>query len=372
MAVITPEQVAAFRLDSHHLLDPLSPDHLADVARDTGGIQAQVSSAARLSFRARTHGITSEMVDDALWKDRSLVKIWIMRHTVHILPAEDLPIYISALGGSLMRITQNWYEQAGLTAEVRRTMLDAALEALEGGPMTRKDLADSVEPIIGSKHRRWVEGSWGGVMKQGFLEGDMVFGPDRGQNSTFMRRDQALPAWDPPPVEEALTHLMRTYLHAYGPARVQDFVAWTASTVKECKGPWATLADETVEVQHGGRACSMLKEDHERAVSIEPEGLHVDLLGHFDTYLLGHKERTEVVDRPFLKRVSRPAGWIMPVVRVNGRAVATWSVERKASKATISVAPFGKLPTGVRPAIRQEAKDLARYWDLPVKVEYVN
>jgi hypothetical protein len=370
MKDLTQEQVAAFRLRGHHLMDRLPPGRLIDVARDTGGIQAQVANAARLSFRARIRGLSPEMVDEALSRDRSLVKLWIMRHTVHVIPTEDLPMYIAALGESLQRITQSWYEQAGLTPEVRRRMMDAALGALEGGPMTRRELADAVEPEIGSHHRRWVEGSWGGAMKQGFLEGDLVFGPSRGQNETFMRRDHVLTEWDPPSKDEALARLMRRYLHAYGPARVQDFVAWTASTVRECKAPWASLAGETVEVEHGGRACSMLREDHELASSLEPEGVHIDLLGHFDTFLLGHKERTQVVDGPFLKRVSRPAGWIYPVVLANGRAVATWSVDRKASGTTLRVEPFRGLPKGTRPVIRREAKDLARFWDTRVGVVF--
>ena len=85
---------------------------------------------------------------------------------------------------------------------------------------------------------------------------------------------------------------------------------------------------------------------------------------------MGHKERTEVVDRPFLKRVSRPAGWIMPVVLVNGRAAATWSVDKKTSKAIVTVEPFSRLPAGVRPAIRREVKDLARFWDLRCEVRF--
>ena len=248
--------------------------------------------------------------------------------------------------------------------------MDAALEALEAGPMTRKQLADEIEPVVGSQHRRWVEGSWGGVMKQGFMEGDLVFGPSRGQNVTFMRRDSLLPDWDPPPKEEALAELMRRHLHAYGPARVQDFVNWTASTVRECRPAWDTLADETVQVHHMGRTCRMLAEDAELAASLEPDGPLVQLLGHFDTYLLGHKERTQVVDERDRKRVFRPAGWIYPVVLVNGMALGNWSADAKARSTTINVEPFGRFPKGVRPALRQEAKDLGRFWGTKVSVDY--
>ena len=309
------------------------------------------------------------MVDAAL-DGGKLAKIWTMRHTVHILPTEDLPVYVSALGESLMRITRSWYEEAGLTAEVRRTMMDAALDALTSGPMTRRELADSVEPVIGSRHRRWVEGSWGGVMKQGFMEGDLVFGPSRGQNVTFMRRDHLLPEWDPPSKEEALAALMRRYLHAYGPARVQDFVAWTASTVRECRPVWETLGDETVEVEHLGRMCRMLTEDAEAASSLEPGTPQVQLLGHFDTYLLGHKERTQVVDERHRKLVFRPAGWVYPVVLVDGTAAGNWSQKARARETDVWVEPFGTLGKGVRPAIRREARDLGRFWGAKVNLSY--
>jgi hypothetical protein len=365
----SPEQVAAFRQRSHHLSGRLPADRLVDAVGDSGGIQAQVMNAARLSLRARTMDLTPEMVDRAL-EDGSLVKIWTMRHTVHMIPTGHLPVYVSALGESLMRITQNWYEGAGLTSKVRRGIMDTALEALEDGPMTRKELADAIEPRIGSRHRRWVEGSWGGVMKQGFLEGDLVFGPSRGQNATFMRRDHLLPRWDPPPKEEAMATLMRRYLHAYGPARVQDFVAWTASTVRECKGPWGSLDDETVEMPFRGRNCRMLTEDHELASSLEPESPRVRLLGHFDTYLLGHKERTQVVDEGHRKLVFRPAGWVFPVVLVDGMAAGNWSSKARAKVTDLTVEPFSRLPGGVRPAIRREAADLARFWGTEVTVSY--
>jgi len=368
MRDISGAQAAAFRLRSHHLSDPLPADRLVDAVRDSGGIQAQVMNAARLSLRARTTGLSPSMVDAALGTEGTLVKVWTMRHTVHLLATEDLPVYVSALGGSLMRITQSWYEGAGLTADVRRTMMDAALEALEAGPMTRRELADRVEPVIGSRHRRWVEGSWGGVMKQGFLEGDLVFGPSRGQNATFMRRDHLLPRWDPPPTDEALAILMRRYLHAYGPARVQDFVAWSASTVRECRGPWDSL--ETVDVEHGGRTCQMLPGDAEDAASIEPGPAHVRLLGHFDTYLLGHKDRTQVVDAAHRRRVFRPAGWVYPVVLAEGVAVANWSANARSRRTTVSVEPFGRLPRGTRPAVRAEAADLARFWGTKVDVAF--
>jgi len=41
------------------------------------------------------------------------------------------------------------------------------------------------------------------------------------------------------------------------------------------------------------------------------------------------------------------------------------------SEARISVHYFGRLPAGTKKRVRVEAADLGRFWDLPLKVEYV-
>ena len=37
-------------------------------------------------------------VRDTLWKQRTLAKTWLMRGTLHLVPAEDLPIYTASIG----------------------------------------------------------------------------------------------------------------------------------------------------------------------------------------------------------------------------------------------------------------------------------
>ena len=76
--VATPEQIEAFRLQRHHLLDSKSADPIT-IARDICGVQAQVMSAAYLQFWARNHSITKAAIKDLLFKSRTLVKTSLMR-----------------------------------------------------------------------------------------------------------------------------------------------------------------------------------------------------------------------------------------------------------------------------------------------------
>jgi hypothetical protein len=89
------EQIHAFRLRRHHLLDRSAKD-LVTICRDVCGVQAQIMSAAQLQLWARNHAITPAAVNDALWKTRSLVKTSLMRQTLHLVPADEFPLYIAA------------------------------------------------------------------------------------------------------------------------------------------------------------------------------------------------------------------------------------------------------------------------------------
>jgi hypothetical protein len=47
-------------------------------------------------------------------------------------------------------------------------------------------------------------------------------------------------------------------------------------------------------------------------------------------------------------------------------AVGTWRYDRKGSGLVVTVFPFGRLRRGVRTAVRQQAKAVAQFFDLPL------
>ena len=63
--------------------------HPADVARAICGAQAQELSAGRLAFRARSPRLRAVDVDRARTEERSLLRTWVMRRTMHLIATED-------------------------------------------------------------------------------------------------------------------------------------------------------------------------------------------------------------------------------------------------------------------------------------------
>jgi hypothetical protein len=83
---LTWSQVHRWRLAQHCLAPRLNrPDFVQAVTR-TGGIQAQVLSAAELALWARVDELSRADVQAALWQERSLVKTWAMRAPYTSLP----------------------------------------------------------------------------------------------------------------------------------------------------------------------------------------------------------------------------------------------------------------------------------------------
>ena len=77
-------QVMAWQAARHHLDERAPAGAMLEVAARIAGVHAQVLSSAELTLWARVEGLAPEAVRHALWSDRSLVKTWAMRGTLHL------------------------------------------------------------------------------------------------------------------------------------------------------------------------------------------------------------------------------------------------------------------------------------------------
>jgi hypothetical protein len=91
-------QVTAWRTARHQLAERAPATATLEVAARIAGLHAQVMSSAELTLWARVDGLPPDAVRRALWEERSLVKTWAMRGTLHLLPAAELPLWQAASG----------------------------------------------------------------------------------------------------------------------------------------------------------------------------------------------------------------------------------------------------------------------------------
>ncbi|MEW6547402.1 MAG: winged helix DNA-binding domain-containing protein [Bacillota bacterium] len=335
--------------------------------RSISGVQAQVAAAACLALRARVNGLAPEDVEGHLWVERKLVKTWCMRATLHYLPASDLPWYLAGICPSIALKEHRWMAKDGLERPLLDRMVDAVVEVLSDGPLTRREIGYRVVARIGEEARPWVEHSWGGVIKQACLRGLVCFGPERGREVTFAQLDQWIPGVKRLSEREgayARARVLENYLRGYGPATIQDFSFWSGVPVSDAAEARQDLGERVVGVSIAGAEALVLREDVETLVSMDEPEHAANLLPSFDPFLLGHRDKTLLLDSEHYKKVYRKAGWISPVMLVGGRIAGTWNYTRSGKRLVVEFEPFGALGLHERRAeeerLEQEAGDVGR------------
>ena len=281
---------------------------VADTVRAVAALQAQDAGAAALGVRARRPGTTSAEVDAARFEDRSIARTWVMRGTLHLIPAEDARWMVALLGPVGLRKSARRIAELGVGTDAAAA---AARTALKDGPLTRKELADAVRGAgVKLPDHPQVPAWLTGVVA---LRGEIIEGPA----NRFVLFDDWLPSGSAP--ADPVVELARRHAHAHPPSAPQDFAAWSGLGMRAARGAYEQLELEEVEVL--GRRAWVPR-------ALEPAPPHVRLLPMFDSYLLGHRDRSLILDPEHDKAVRPGGGILAATVVVNGRIEGTWKLER--------------------------------------------
>lgn len=342
----------------HRVKPGVSP---GEIVRRVGGVQAQELPSATLALRARAVGLTSNDVDEARVGERSVIRIWAMRGTLHLLASDDvgwlLPLVApGALPGARRRLAQLGFSDDALAKAV------ALIEKMLGeeGPLTRAEMAERLT-------RRGIrtEGQAAyQLIRLAALRGLVCMGPERGGESTFVLLRDWLGPQSIPVGEAALAELARRYLSAYGPATSEDMAAWSGLRLTEARKAWRLITRQLSEVDAGAQKMWTLRSQDFRS---RPEGF-VRLLPRYDNYLLGHRSRDFTVDPHYAREVHPGGGLLRPVALVDGRVIAIWGSKTRGAELTITVRPFDRLGPGVEKELEAETTDLGRFLSMSAEL----
>ncbi len=139
----------------------------------------------------------------------------------------------------------------------------------------------------------------------------------------------------------------------------------------EVKPIWVSLQQEVREVHIEDQKSFILRDDYDVLAQSNLNDHTVRLLPGFDPYLLGHADKNHLLDMRHYKRVYRAAGWISPVVLLNGNVIGVWSHTRNAHRAILQIALFEKAAPRVHAQIEAEAAKLASFWNTLGEIKFV-
>ena len=363
VATLSWDQVLAWRIDRHHLIEREPQALMVNVVSTICGLHAQLHSSAQLSLWARTDELDLNAVDRALWQDRSLVKTWAMRGTLHYLPAAEYPLWQAMLSTYQHYRKGSWLRHFGFADEEElNTVITAIGKILAEGPLGRNDLAAAVaDEMDDSDIAERLRDSWGSTLKPAAFNGQLCYAPSNGQNVRFTHPNSWLGEHQSIDPDQAIREVTRRYLAAYGPATRDQYAKWAGLQPAEAGRRIDMLGDDVSVVEIDSSLAWLLTEDVSEIVEATPSGT-VSLLPRFDPYTVGApRDEPAICPVEHLDRIYRPGGWISAILLVDGRICGVWENESAGEDIQITIEPFESVDERTRDAAVVEAKRLADF-----------
>jgi hypothetical protein len=358
-ASLTWTGVTARRMARHALTEPAPDADPATIAGVVCGAHAQVLSAAELSIGRRIAGATRADVQRALWDDRTLVKTFGPRGTVHLLATADLPMWTGALS-ALPPSVPTHPEPVRFTPEQADVVVAAIGEALADRELTVDELTEAIVDLTGpwagertmeAFQDRWPR--WRQLTSTAAHRGVLCFGRNRGRNVTYTNPHRWLPGFRPDDGDAALRALVARYLHAYGPATPPQFARWLGIPPRHAVGLFDELAGELERVELDGAPAWVVAGDT-ATLPAPHEGIR--LLPYFDAFVVAGQPRDRLYPGAAGTRALTPTGQAgnYPVVLVDGVVGGVWHQRRTGRKLAVTVEPLGELTATQRRQLDDE------------------
>jgi hypothetical protein len=347
-------------MERHALIEPATGVGAADIARMLCGAHAQIMSAAELSIGRRLTDATRADVRRALWDDRTLVKTFGPRGTVHLLPTADLPMWTAALS-SLSPPVPNLPAPVRFTPEQIDEVTAAIGDALANTELTVDELTDAIGERLGSWavertmdafQDKWPR--WRQVTSTAAHRGVLCFGPDRGRKVTYTSPQRWLPGSQPEDGGDALQTLLTRYLRVYGPATPEHFAQWLNISPRLSAELFDRFRDTLQPVDLVGTPAWVVDGD-----TTTPPNPHrgVRLLPYFDAFVVAGQPR-KLLYPGRASRALSPSGQAgnFPVVLVDGVVGGVWHQRRSGRRIAITVEPLRDLTQTERLELDREVE----------------
>jgi hypothetical protein len=317
----------------------------------TAGLQAQWPPSPYLGLWTRLETFRPEDLMRAIVR-RHVVRATLMRTTLHLVTVRDYLAYAGIFRASRIRELERQLAALGEKADFAREGERLAGFAAEK-PRTRPELL----ALLGMPKLRLEERSpwllWYGLSAHAGL----VNGPESSvwrphtAGGTFVPARTWLGA-DGASGDAAKSHLVRSYLAAFGPASRADIARWTG------------MARVVVDRGLAGLELRRFRDELDRELYDLPRAplpggdvpAPARLLPRFDNLVLAHEDRRRVLSDEHRAAVIE-AGEVRATFLVDGFVAGLWTLE----DGRVRLAPFGPLPRSARRELEEEASRLEAF-----------
>lgn len=315
-------KIPNIRLLNQQLLSPLfsQPKELVSWM---GAMQAQNYSMVKWAVGMRLKSATIQTVEKAL-RDGEILRTHVMRPTWHLVAAEDIRWMLKLSAGRIISANESYAKGHDLEiSEELYTKSHNLLEKILCGKksLTRQEIAEHFNRlgVVADNHRMTR------FMARAEQVGIVCSGEDKGSKCTYALLEERVPPMPELTKDESLARLARSYFRSHSPAVLQDFVWWSGLPVSDAKQAIYLIASELTTEQWKEQTWYI--HDACRTRGKLTDDIH--LLPSYDEYLLGYKDRTDVLPLEHYPKAFTNNGLFFPIILHKGQVVGNWNKSAK-------------------------------------------
>jgi hypothetical protein len=305
------------------------------------GLQAQAPFPPYFGLNSRLDGFRPDDLAAPL-TDRSVVRIALMRGTIHLVSARDCLF--------LRRLVQPVIERGMRSAYGKQLAgVDPAALAAAGRSLVE------AEPMTFSQLGQALAARWPDHPPAALAQAVRAFVPlvqlppravwGRAGQSVHTSAEHWLghpspghPSPGQPGSPAALAQLVTRYLGAFGPATVRDVQAWSGLTglkavLEQLRPALVTFRDE-----QGAELFDLPTAPRPGEDAPAPPRL----VAEFDNLILSHAERSRVISAGATKKIYTANGVIPGTVLIDGFVAGMWRLDRSRDAGTVTIELFGR------------------------------
>ncbi len=338
--------ISRLRLHNQHLARP-SFTTPAEVVRWFGAIQAQDLAASLCAIGLRMRNATEARVEQAL-ADRSIVRSWPMRRTIHCMAAEDVRWMIRMLTPRGIARMTPYHRKMGITNRDLDRAAKVFETALAGDKqLTRTELYQRLNAA--GVRTDTADGQTRGLhlLCHWAQAGLICIAARKGKQPTFALLEEWTPRGRDLSGDEALAELARIYFRSHGPATAKDFAWWAGFTLQEAKKAMLLIGRLLQSVTIDGAEYWLASDTSPAPAGPSP----VLLAPAFDEYTVAYADRSAAADMSVLPTIGHG---LAANILINGRIAGTWK-RTLHGDGTLAITP-----TLLRILNRQEQSGLMR------------
>jgi hypothetical protein len=354
--------VPTLRLQAQRIARPESTSPEAIVTH-LGAIQAQDYPGALWSIGLRIAGATRADVERAI-VDRTIVRSWPMRGTLHFIPAVDARWMLDLLASRIVKGAAGRYRQLELDDATFRRCRALVDRALKGEPiLSRGAIFAALEKGgVSTTGQRGIH-----IIQRLSMERMLCHGPHAEKQPTFALFDDWIRTSRQLDRDDALRTLAERYFRSHGPATVRDFVGWTGLTVADAKIGLrlAQPALERIETDEG----ELWMSNEQPAPDAPRPSAH--LLPGFDEIMLGYKDRSAMLAPRYADRIVPGGnGMFLSTLVLDGQVRGTWRRSARAKAVMLEATAFARLKASQKQAFADPTGGYARFLGMSVALTW--